>query len=180
MVSRAPIDVTVECGKTYWWCACGLSQNQPFCDGSHKATTLSPLRYQATETGIKRFCVCKQTRTPPPLARSCSPASTLLWRGQTSWARSSPDCGLTFPMRTGVPPINPKISRFPRKERVHMPGSQTTPGRRDARDVRIPPCCLPRQRSCRRPEQKIVFAAQWLAYAYPCQRFASAVTNACA
>ena len=63
--SKAPIDVAVESGKTYWWCACGRSQTQPFCDGSHKGTSFSPLRYRATETGTKRFCVCKQTGNPP-------------------------------------------------------------------------------------------------------------------
>ena len=36
---RAPIPVEVEAGKSYWWCACGRSKKQPFCDGSHKATS---------------------------------------------------------------------------------------------------------------------------------------------
>jgi CDGSH-type Zn-finger protein len=62
---KTPIDVTIEAGKVYWWCACGKSQSQPFCDGSHKGTAYSPLRYQAIESGTKRFCVCKQTATPP-------------------------------------------------------------------------------------------------------------------
>lgn len=63
--SKAPIDVAIESGKTYWWCACGLSKRQPFCDGSHKDSGLSPLLYRATETGTKQFCVCKQTSNPP-------------------------------------------------------------------------------------------------------------------
>jgi CDGSH iron-sulfur domain-containing protein 3 len=62
---KTPIDVTIEAGKTYWWCACGRSQNQPFCDGSHKGATHSPLRYQPIESGTMRFCVCKQTAAPP-------------------------------------------------------------------------------------------------------------------
>ena len=33
----SPFAMAVEAGKDYWWCACGLSKNQPFCDGSHKA-----------------------------------------------------------------------------------------------------------------------------------------------
>lgn len=65
VASKAPIDVAVENGRTYWWCACGLSQKQPFCDGSHKGTGFSPLRYRATEAGTKRFCVCKRTKNPP-------------------------------------------------------------------------------------------------------------------
>jgi len=63
--SKAPIEVAVERGKSYWWCACGLSQQQPFCDGSHKGTSFTPVRYQATETGKKWFCVCKRTQNRP-------------------------------------------------------------------------------------------------------------------
>ena len=63
--STGPAEVAVECGKTYWWCACGLSQKQPFCDGSHKGTPFTPLPYQASETGRKWFCVCKQTKNRP-------------------------------------------------------------------------------------------------------------------
>lgn len=62
---KAPIEVSVERGKTYWWCACGLSKTQPFCDGSHKGTAFSPIQYRATESGTKWFCVCKQTQSPP-------------------------------------------------------------------------------------------------------------------
>jgi CDGSH-type Zn-finger protein len=61
----APIEVQVESGKIYWWCACGRSKNQPFCDGSHKGTSHTPIRYQATESGRKWFCVCKQTASRP-------------------------------------------------------------------------------------------------------------------
>ena len=63
--TKAPLEVTVESGKTYWWCACGQSKQQPFCDGSHKGTEFTPLRYKAIETGTKLFCVCKQTANPP-------------------------------------------------------------------------------------------------------------------
>jgi CDGSH-type Zn-finger protein len=60
-----PIVVSVEADKTYWWCACGLSKKQPFCDGSHKGTDVVPLRYKPDQAGPTQFCVCKQTRTPP-------------------------------------------------------------------------------------------------------------------
>ena len=60
-----PIVVSVEAGKTYWWCACGQSKNQPFCDGSHKGTDVVPLRYKPDQAGPTQFCVCKQTRTAP-------------------------------------------------------------------------------------------------------------------
>jgi CDGSH-type Zn-finger protein len=65
VASRAPVEVAIESGKTYWWCACGRSKSQPFCDGSHKGTSFAPVKYQATEAGKKWFCVCKQTKNRP-------------------------------------------------------------------------------------------------------------------
>jgi len=65
MAQKAPIEVQVESGKTYWWCACGLSRKQPFCDGSHKGTPFSPVEYRAIATEPKWFCGCKQTQTRP-------------------------------------------------------------------------------------------------------------------
>ncbi len=44
---RAPLAVDVEAGKSYWWCACGRSKSQPFCDGSHKGTAFSPVEWKA-------------------------------------------------------------------------------------------------------------------------------------
>ena len=57
--------VDVEEGKKYFWCACGLSQSQPFCDGSHKATGFSTIPYIATKTGKVYFCGCKQSTKKP-------------------------------------------------------------------------------------------------------------------
>ncbi len=60
-----PIIVDVELGKIYMWCACGRSENQPFCDGSHQGTDFSPVKYEATEYGEVYFCGCKSTGKPP-------------------------------------------------------------------------------------------------------------------
>lgn len=62
---KLPVEIAVERGKIYWWCACGLSKQQPFCDGSHKGTQFTPVRYAAAETGTKAFCVCKRTQNRP-------------------------------------------------------------------------------------------------------------------
>ena len=62
---RTPIGVDVEQGKTYWWCACGQSKNQPFCDGSHKGSGMTPLKYDADKAGKVWFCACKQTTHAP-------------------------------------------------------------------------------------------------------------------
>jgi CDGSH iron-sulfur domain-containing protein 3 len=65
VAGRAPIPVEVEAGKSYWWCACGQSKNQPFCDSSHKGSAFTPVEFMATESKKVFFCVCKQTGTPP-------------------------------------------------------------------------------------------------------------------
>lgn len=61
----APFAVEVDQGETYFWCACGLSQTQPFCDGSHKDTGFSPVRYNAEESKKVFFCGCKETASQP-------------------------------------------------------------------------------------------------------------------
>ncbi len=63
-VQKKPFVVELEPG-TYWWCACGRSKNQPFCDGSHKGTGLEPVRLEVTETKKFGLCGCKQTSTAP-------------------------------------------------------------------------------------------------------------------
>jgi CDGSH-type Zn-finger protein len=62
---KAPYPVEVEAGKPYFWCACGLSENQPFCDGSHKGTGLAPVRHVPEADGRAFFCGCKATGGAP-------------------------------------------------------------------------------------------------------------------
>lgn len=62
---KAPFQANVEVGRKYWWCACGRSAKQPYCDGSHKAVGLAPLEYAATETKTVWFCGCKATKKQP-------------------------------------------------------------------------------------------------------------------
>lgn len=63
--SNTPYAVDVEAGKSYWWCACGKSAKQPFCDGAHKDTGITPLKYEATESKKVFFCGCKATAKAP-------------------------------------------------------------------------------------------------------------------
>ena len=49
----------------YWWCACGQSKKQPFCDGSHKTTAFVPVKFTVTEAAKNRLCGCKRTKNPP-------------------------------------------------------------------------------------------------------------------
>ena len=65
IASRAPIAVEVEEGKSYWWCTCGKSAKQPFCDGSHNGSEFTPMKYDATRTGTAWFCGCKHSKNAP-------------------------------------------------------------------------------------------------------------------
>ena len=65
VAGRQPIPIDVEAGKDYFWCACGRSKNQPFCDGSHKGSEFTPMKWSAEASGTKWFCACKQTNGAP-------------------------------------------------------------------------------------------------------------------
>jgi len=65
IVQKSPYPVQVEAGKSYHWCSCGHSANQPFCDGSHKGTGMTPVKFEATETKTVYLCGCKHTANQP-------------------------------------------------------------------------------------------------------------------
>jgi CDGSH-type Zn-finger protein len=65
IAQKAPYPVAVEAGKSYWWCSCGHSKNQPFCDGSHKGSEFTPVKWDATENKTVYFCGCKQSGKAP-------------------------------------------------------------------------------------------------------------------
>ncbi|MGK0266950.1 MAG: CDGSH-type Zn-finger protein [Maricaulis sp.] len=65
IAAKAPMPIEVEAGKSYFWCACGQSAKQPFCDGSHAGSDFAPLKWTATETKRVFLCACKQTKGQP-------------------------------------------------------------------------------------------------------------------
>lgn len=65
VAGKTPMMVDLEAGKNYAWCACGLSSNQPWCDGSHKGTGISPVIFKVDENKKAAMCMCKQTSNSP-------------------------------------------------------------------------------------------------------------------
>ena len=65
IAQKAPFGVEVEAGKTYFWCACGKSAKQPFCDGSHADTEFTPMKFEAKESKQLFFCGCKFSGNKP-------------------------------------------------------------------------------------------------------------------
>lgn len=66
IAQRAPYAVDVEAGKTYYWCACGKSAKQPFCDGAHRGGEFTPKAYAADKTGTVYLCGCKHSKVGAP------------------------------------------------------------------------------------------------------------------
>ncbi|MFT4787097.1 MAG: CDGSH-type Zn-finger protein [Cyclobacteriaceae bacterium] len=64
IAAKQPIAVELEAGKKYAWCTCGHSANQPFCDGSHKETGMTPNMMTVNETKTYYMCQCKHTKNP--------------------------------------------------------------------------------------------------------------------
>ena len=64
IAERLPAVLELEPG-TYWWCRCGRSQNQPFCDGAHSGSGFEPMKFEVEETRRVALCQCKHTGNSP-------------------------------------------------------------------------------------------------------------------
>lgn len=62
---KDPYPVEVEAGKKYFWCSCGRSKKQPFCDGSHSGSSFRPIQFAAEKSETVYFCGCKTTKNRP-------------------------------------------------------------------------------------------------------------------
>lgn len=64
IADRKPVICDLKPG-TYFWCACGLSASQPFCDGSHAGTGIEPVEFSVPAEATMALCACKHTAHPP-------------------------------------------------------------------------------------------------------------------
>jgi CDGSH iron-sulfur domain-containing protein 3 len=64
IVDKKPVVMNLEAGK-YFWCSCGLSENQPFCNGAHKGTDFRPVVFELSEPKKMALCLCKYTTGAP-------------------------------------------------------------------------------------------------------------------
>jgi CDGSH iron-sulfur domain-containing protein 3 len=65
VAQKTPFPIELEEGRTYYWCACGKSAKQPFCDGTHKGSAFRPIAYTATSSGRAWLCGCKNSAKAP-------------------------------------------------------------------------------------------------------------------
>jgi CDGSH-type Zn-finger protein len=65
IAQKGPYQIALEKGRSYAWCTCGRSAKQPFCDGSHKGTSFTPMRFTAETDGVQNLCGCKATDGKP-------------------------------------------------------------------------------------------------------------------
>jgi len=65
IVDTKPLKVQINKNETIYWCSCGRSKKQPFCDGSHQGTGLTPVAFTAEKSEAIFLCQCKHTKNPP-------------------------------------------------------------------------------------------------------------------
>lgn len=91
IVDKKPIKVEVQKGDEQYWCACGLSNSQPYCDGSHRTTDITPVKFVAEASGDAYLCMCKHTKNPP----YCDGTHAKLKEGNEETNNSQPSTGST-------------------------------------------------------------------------------------
>ena len=80
VAKTSPIEVSLKKEQEYYWCSCGLSRNQPFCDGSHQGTGFTPVKFKPEQSGKAWLCLCKHTGAPPYCDGTHKRLDTLLER----------------------------------------------------------------------------------------------------
>jgi CDGSH-type Zn-finger protein len=105
IAAKSPAKVTLEAGKDYFWCQCGSSKSQPFCDGSHAGTGIEPLKFTAEKDGDAALCQCKSTANGP----FCDGSHTRLGNAEIGDAAPAPKSAI--PQATPTPE-EPTVARI--------------------------------------------------------------------
>jgi glutamate synthase domain-containing protein 2/CDGSH-type Zn-finger protein len=105
IAGTSPAKVTLEKGKDYFWCQCGRSKSQPFCDGSHAGTDIAPLKFTAEKDGDAALCRCKATANGP----FCDGSHTRLGEAKVGDAAPAPKSEV--PQATPTPE-EPTVARI--------------------------------------------------------------------
>ncbi|MEE8312068.1 MAG: glutamate synthase-related protein [Candidatus Binatia bacterium] len=106
-----PVAIRLDRGKEYYWCSCGRSKNQPFCDGSHRGTGLEPVRFEPDSDGEAHLCQCKGTRNRP----FCDGSHTRFEKGQEVELPRGADDRMPEPVPTPEEPTVLDIHRLARE-----------------------------------------------------------------
>lgn len=105
IAAKSPAKVELEEGKDYFWCRCGRSKNQPFCDGSHAGTGITPLKFKAEKSQNAALCQCKSSANAP----FCDGSHTRL--GALEIGASSPEPKFDIPQAVPTPE-EPTVARI--------------------------------------------------------------------
>jgi CDGSH-type Zn-finger protein len=105
IAAKVPTKVELEAGKDYFWCRCGRSKSQPFCDGSHAGTGIEPLKFTADKDGAATLCQCKASANAP----FCDGSHTRL--GDLNAGDPSPEPKSDAPQATPTPE-EPTVARI--------------------------------------------------------------------
>ena len=107
IADKVPTKVELEQGKDYYWCRCGKSSSQPFCDGSHAGTDITPMKFNADKTGAVVLCQCKASANAP----FCDGSHTKLGDLKVGDPAPAPQSSSGIPSATPTPE-EPTVARI--------------------------------------------------------------------
>ncbi len=106
IAETTPAKADLKAGEKYFWCACGRSSTQPFCDGSHRGSSMTPVAVTVEEDTEAFLCRCKATANRP----YCDGSHTRL--GSAKPGDISPQAKTDGPPKAVPTPEEPTVARI--------------------------------------------------------------------